>query len=405
VPILLALVTVVLVLAAGSASGSGGPYTLTVNQQPTETLKLSTIDPAPTVTVTDVDENPVADVMVDVTLETVSGTGTLTGTDSVMTDENGVATFNDLAVTDPGTYKLVATFDTATVESDPFAVDDLLFEQQPTETEKNAFIDPAPTVTIRDPDGLGIPGLPVHVELETVSGTGSFMGSTQTETTNGDGVATFDELAVDDSGQYKLVATSDNATVTSNGFIVADEVTPCHGGSCSAHGSKPGTTVDASSTNAGDGSSLAVSVIQGIDPPDDVCGADFVPLGAGAFVDILSTGTARPDITVTWRLAKPLVKAAGNPGASKFDICLGAVNLDHPDGTGVTPWTTKSGAPAVAVPDSFLGVTLFWGRPPNCSKKVEPSGPCVLSRFKNNAGDELVTFLLPAPWDASFHGG
>src|SRR5262249_8057049 len=155
-------------------------------------------------------------------------------------------------------------------------------------------------------------------------------------------------------------ATSDNATVTSNGFIIADQVSPCHGGSCDAHGSKGGTDVGASSNDARDGAALAVSVIQNIAPPNGPC-AGFTPLGAGTSVDILSTGTARPTITVTWRLDKTLVKAAGNPGASKFDICMGAVNLDHLDGSGVTPWTTKSGAPATPVADDFLGVTLFWG--------------------------------------------
>jgi hypothetical protein len=280
----------------------------------------------------------------------------------------------------------------------------VVFSQQPSETQKGAVISPNPSVTITDADGQPLQGVTVAVSLQTVSGSGAFAGgSTTSVTTNASGVATFTNLAVTDQGQYRLIASSDGATTTSNGFLIADQIGSCNG-NCSVHGSNGGTNVDASSTNAANGSSLAVSIIQNITPPTAVC-QGFVPLGAGSFVDILSTGIARPDITVTWRLDKSLVLAAGNPAASSFNICLGAVNLDHPDGSNTTPWTTKSGAPATPVSDAFLGVTLFWGILPDCSKKGTPAGPCVLKRNKNSAGDEIVNFFLPAPWDASFHGG
>jgi hypothetical protein len=280
----------------------------------------------------------------------------------------------------------------------------VVFSQQPSATQKGSVITPNPTVTITDADGQPAQGVTVAVSLQTVSGSGTFTGgSTMSTTTNASGVATFSNLAVTDSGQYRLVASSDGATATSNGFQVADQIAPCNG-SCSAHGSKGGTNVDASATNAPSGSSLLVSVIQNITPPSGIC-QGFVPLGAGSFVDILSTGTARPDLTVIWQLDKVLVQAAGNPAASSFNICLGAVNLDHPDGSNTVPWTTKSGGPATAVPDAFLGVTMFWGVLPDCTKKGKPAGPCVLKRNKNSAGDEIVDFFLPAPWDASFYGG
>ncbi|HXJ65099.1 MAG TPA: carboxypeptidase-like regulatory domain-containing protein, partial [Actinomycetota bacterium] len=280
----------------------------------------------------------------------------------------------------------------------------VVFSQQPSATQQGSLITPNPAVTITDADGQPVQGATVAVSLQTVSGSGTFTGgSTTSATTDASGVATFSNLAVTDSGQYRLVASSDGATTTSTGFQVADQIAPCNG-NCSAHGSKGGTNVDASATNAPTGSSLLVSVIQNITPPSGICQA-FVPLGAGSFVDILSTGTARPDITVTWRLDKALVQAAGNPAASSFNICLGAVNLDHPDGSNTTPWTTKSGSPATAVPDAFLGVTMFWGVLPDCAKKGKPAGPCVLKRNKNSAGDEIVDFFLPAPWDASFYGG
>ncbi len=275
------------------------------------------------------------------------------------------------------------------------------FGQQPTETQKGVAIAPAPTVTITDAEGDPVAGATVTVALETIAGTGSLTGdSTTTVATDFAGVATFSNLKVSDVGKYKLVATSDGATTTSSGFLIANEVVPCSG-SCDASGSVPkSTAVDASATNAA--GALAVSVFAGVTPPTGAC-AGFVPLGAGSFVNILQTGGALPDFTITWQLDKSLVKKAGSPAASKFNICLGAEDLQHPDGTGATPWKTKSGGNAVPFADPDLGVTLFWGILPDC--KGRPAGPCVLHRNKTNAGDVVVTFFKPAPWDGHVFGG
>jgi hypothetical protein len=257
-------------------------------------------------------------------------------------------------------------------------------------------------VTIKDPYGVGIPNKTVQITLQTINGTGTLVGSPLSAITDGNGVATFTNVKVTDVGKYKLVATSDNTSTTSGGFLIANEVNPCNG-SCSAHGSVPNnTTVDASATNAQ--GALAVSVFAGIAPPPGVC-PGFVPLGAGAFVNVLRSSSALPDTTFTWQLDKSLVKQAGIPGAAKFNLCIGAEDLLHPDGIGATPWKSKSGQDAIPVLDADLGVVLFYAVAPDCPKKGRPTGPCVLHRNKTGAGVVEVTAFEPAPWDATVHGG
>jgi hypothetical protein len=279
----------------------------------------------------------------------------------------------------------------------------LEFAQQPTETQKGSAITPAPTATITDADGNPVAGATVDVTLDPVVGTGAFTAGSTTEVTTGaTGVATFSNLAVTEPGKYRLVATSEGASDTSDAFLIANQITACTGSSCSAEGSVPGsTTVQVSSSNAV-GSSLAVSVFD-ISPPAGACDP-LSPLGVGSFVNVLGSGGSHPDLTLTWRLDKSLVLRSGNPGASKFDICLGAVNLEHVNG-GVDGWTTKAGGHAVPFADPDLGVTLYWGIAPDCPKKGRPSGPCVQHRNKNRAGDEVIDVFKPYPWDGRMYGG
>ena len=202
------------------------------------------------------------------------------------------------------------------------------------------------------------------VSLQTLSGTGSLSGTT-TVATDGSGVATFPDLAVSDAGTYRLVATSEGATTQSNAFLIANEVTPCQG-ACSASGSAQGTTTQGSTTSTT--GSLAVSVVPDAAPPPGVC-ARFVPARGGLVREHPRERRAFPDFTITWQLDKALVKQAGNPSPNKFNICLGAEDLSHPDGVGTTPWVTKDGTNAIGVVDPDCpDIQLFWGVVPDCPK-------------------------------------
>ncbi len=333
----------------------------------------------------------VGDINVDVPNATLQR-GANTNLVAVQASDSGVATYFDMQAT----YGAIA------------------FGNQPVETQKNTPItdgsNPIQVAITPPAGGAAVPdGTEVDLTLQTISGTGTLSGGTAY--TSGS-VATFPGLSVSAPGQYKLVATSGGATVTSNAFVIADQVTPCPAGkSCtSSGGSTSNTQVTASSSFTTD-QSLGVSVIDGgAAIPAGVCNG-FVPLGAGSYIDILGGAVGGGgNITATWTLAKSLVMQAGNPGAAHFDICLGAENLQG----GTTPWMTKYGAPATPVYDANLGATVYWGLLPDCpSPRVQagparnpdlPAGPCVLSRNKNQA-NEVVTFYLPYPWDAGFHGG
>lgn len=290
----------------------------------------------------------------------------------------------------------------------------IAFGNQPVETQKNSPLTDGSgsiRVAITPPaGGAAVPdGTEVDLTLQTISGSGTLSGGTAY--TSG-GVATFPALKVSAPGQYRLVATSGGATVTSNAFVIADQVSTCPAGNkCTSTGGSTSNTQVTASTSFTSDNALGVSVIDGgAAIPAGVCGG-FTPLGAGSYIDILKgvVGSGG-NITATWTLAKSLVMQAGNPGAAHFDICLGAENLAG----GTTGWMTKNGSAAVPVYDANLDATLFWGELPDCaSPRVAsglaanpdlPAGPCILQRNKNQ-GNEVITFYLPYPWDAGFHGG
>ncbi len=278
------------------------------------------------------------------------------------------------------------------------------FANQPAETQQGSPItdgsgDPI-QVTVTDADGNPVSGATVDVSLQTISGNGTISGTTH-ETTDESGVATFADLAVSAAGLYRLVATSEGASATSNAFVIADQITPCTG-TCSSQGSTPNTSINASTSS--NGGALAVSVIGDAGVPADVCGNGFAPLGAGAFVDLL--GGSQGNLLVSWKLDRSLV---GHRPAWRFDICLGAENLQDPSGGSTTGWKTKNGSPATPVADSDLGVTLFWGLLRQCFfvpwSHGRPTSPCWIDKRKNFHGDVIIDAFLPYPWDASFHGG
>ena len=368
--------------------------------EPAETLKLSTISPV-TVTLTDARGQPVSGKDVTVSLVALHGNGSLSGTTTETTDNGGQATFSDLSVDVPGQYKLEARVDGTTVAtSDPFAVDNLEFGQQPTETQKGSPISPAPTVTIKDPYGNGIPGKTVTLQLQTITGNGTLSG-TLTATTDGSGLATFSNLVVSASGQYQLDAKSDIASTTSNAFLIDDQITPCTG-SCSAGGSTSNTSVSASSASTG--GSLAVSVVGNAGAPSGVCGGNFTQVGAGAYVNLL--GGNNGNLQLSWTVDRSLV---GRRLALSFNVCLGADNLQDLQGTHTTGWKTMDGSPATPVADSNLGVTLFWGQLRQCLlvpwSHGLPTSPCWNLKYKNLRGDVVITAFVPYPWDGSWHVG
>jgi hypothetical protein len=105
----------------------GAIDSLTIIQQPTDTMVNANITPAVTVRATDQFTNNVSGQNIAVALQ--AGTGALTGTSPQVTNANGIATFGDLKINTTGFGKqLRFSFGGVTVDSNTFSI----FDQQGT---------------------------------------------------------------------------------------------------------------------------------------------------------------------------------------------------------------------------------------------------------------------------------
>jgi hypothetical protein len=80
------------------------------------------------------------------------------------------------------------------------------FVQQPSDTLAAAPIQPDVTVLVKDDCGEPLPGVDVEVAIWDGTNLDAALGGTTTQTTDGAGVATFDDLEVDLPGTYTLQA-------------------------------------------------------------------------------------------------------------------------------------------------------------------------------------------------------
>jgi hypothetical protein len=207
------------------------PARLAFLQQPTNAVAQATISPAVQVVIEDAGGNPVVTANNPVTLALVGGTG-LAGTLTV-TPQNGVATFSDLSVSNPGTdYTLSATSSSlSSASSSVFSITaaapvassppvKLAFQQQPTNAVAGATISPAVTVAIEDANGNTVPSATNPVTLTLTGGTG--LGGTLTVAPQ-NGVATFSNLTVSAAGSgYTLSAANPSlSSAVSKSFTIS----------------------------------------------------------------------------------------------------------------------------------------------------------------------------------------
>jgi hypothetical protein len=100
---------------------AGAVKTLAVIQQPTDTVAGANITPAVTVNATDAMGNLIPGLNIAASLAGGS-TATLSGTKTQVTDDDGVASFDDLWINLRGGYKLVFTANSKTVQSETFNI-------------------------------------------------------------------------------------------------------------------------------------------------------------------------------------------------------------------------------------------------------------------------------------------
>ncbi|MFN0158707.1 MAG: invasin domain 3-containing protein [Bacteroidota bacterium] len=152
------------------------------------------------------------------------GSGTLSGTIS-KSAINGIVEFDSLKINKSGTgYTLIASSSGLTAGTSnafnisPGTATTVTFVQQPTTTIAGQPITPAVGVHLRDAFGNDVPTSGVTVSVSMSSGTGTLAG-TLSRQTNAGGVATFDNLSVNQTGSKRLTASSAGLSSSLSSFF------------------------------------------------------------------------------------------------------------------------------------------------------------------------------------------
>jgi hypothetical protein len=205
----------------------GLPNSLVFLQQPANSVAGSPIVPAVTVQVHDALGNIVPVSGISVTVVIVSGTGTLGGSATQITNASGLASFSGLTIDLAGNKALSASSPgLVTAASATFTIAEgapakVHFVQQPTNTVAGAAI--APSVAVRVEDSYGntvhTAGMTVSISLPVGSGTLSGMIPQLTAVS---GLAMFNSLSIDIAGTKQLTASSPGLTSSvSDSFTVS----------------------------------------------------------------------------------------------------------------------------------------------------------------------------------------
>jgi hypothetical protein len=242
-------------------------------------------------------------------------------------------------------------------------------------TDFNPSGDP---IQVKVLDGSGNPSsFPASIALAIGSNPGSgTLGGTPTKTASG-GVATFDDLTIDNPGvDYTLVGSSAGfASVTSGPFTIADENVPCVPDVDCIGDIDDGTTfanvnakADPSATN------LRISLLEG---GPDCDGEDYIESTSTVEFSV-SSGTRVKEVSISFDAGLG-GSIEGSDPASPFQVCY-----ESP-----SPFVDRHEA------------TVTTGLLPDCDYEYpESTAPCVLSRIQGY-GDYsstwvTVTFLAPA---------
>jgi autotransporter-associated beta strand protein len=198
--------------------------------QPGNTTAGATVSPAVTVAVEDSNNNVITTDNSNVTIAfgTNPGSGTLSGTLTVAA-VSGVATFGTLSINKTGVGYTLAASDgsfTGAVSSafniTPGTANQLVFNQQPTNTTAGATVSPAVTVVVEDSLGnvVTTDSSSVTVAIGTNPGSGTLSGTVTVVASSG--TATFGTLAINKTGSgYTLTAADGTLTkATSSAFNI-----------------------------------------------------------------------------------------------------------------------------------------------------------------------------------------
>jgi len=195
-------------------------------QPPTSTTAGMVISPTVTITVQNAAGTTIAtDNTSTVTLSLSSGTFDGGASNATMVVTGGVAVFTTLQIDAAGTYTITASdgaLTTATSASftiSPGAVSDIIFTQKPTSQTAGTPMGSAVILTVQDSQGNTITSDTSTVTLSLSAGTFDGGSSTITAVAVG-GVATFNGLLIDVTGNYIITASDDGLTTASTPFAI-----------------------------------------------------------------------------------------------------------------------------------------------------------------------------------------
>jgi adhesin/invasin len=263
------------------------------------------------VLVTDAFANPLSGITVTFTAPGSGASAALTAA-TATTDANGHASVAATANSVVGSYTVTASVAGVTSAAS-FALTNvsgggaiLTFTMQPVNTPAGTTI---PSVSVRFTDSGGNPVSGAPVSLAQTGGLGSLIG-TLTATTNANGTATFNDLRIDQTGSYQLVATTGGISALSTTF----QIGPAVGRSITA------VEGNGQSAAAGDPYAipLKVSVKDGLGNPVPGAQVTFTAPTTGASVTF--SGSATVSTGADGLATSPIATANSQPGAFQVTV-------------------------------------------------------------------------------------
>ena len=206
-----------------STALAGNAPKLAITTQPSATAQSGVAFAAqPVIQLQDADGNNTSQSGVDVTASLASGTGTLGGTTTQATNNNGTATFTDLRITGaagPYTLRFVAA-GTVSVVSGTITIGGsgsgiVITTNPPVSALDGEVFDPTvqPVVQVTGSSSG------VQVTASLASGSGTLDGNT-TATTDASGIARFADLGISGTGDHTIQFSSSAGSVTSSPVAV-----------------------------------------------------------------------------------------------------------------------------------------------------------------------------------------
>lgn len=188
----------------------------------------------PQVRLLDANNNIVSNPSTTVTAAINTGTGSIAGTLTAVTDSSGIATFSTLKINGNGNHTLAYTATGLTgTTSGTFSVtgaSKLAMSTQPGNSTTGAAISPAPAARLQTSGSANVAKSGVSVTAAIASGTGSLSGTTSVNT-DANGIATFSNLIITGSGAHTIQFTSTGLTaVTSASMTVSASGNPTPSG-------------------------------------------------------------------------------------------------------------------------------------------------------------------------------